>query len=129
MEYLFVIAMVIRGELESLSTLLHDFQIIDDSGPNHCLGNRHPILLWKKEKLDSDQQAIARACLLFEKWRFQLNFDPYVSDGYIKTGHALLHSIDKDQAIWSEIENIEYLFDGVKSSNQEYQEYGIFVGE
>lgn len=125
MNYLFIAPIVIRGELESLSSPLDNFKIIDDSGPKRTPGNRHSIILWNKIEFNSDEEAIEYVKELNGNWRYSLNFDSYLRDGYIKTGHLMLHSIEKDSSIWSENEDIDYVFDGVKSRNKEYKEYGI----
>lgn len=126
MKYLIVIAMVIRGELESLSLPLDKFTIIDSSGPDHTPGNSHSILCYKKEELSSDQEAIEYVQTL-SKWRRSLIFDSYLRDGYIKSGHMLLHSISDNCAVWSEYEDrISYLFDSKESDNYIYvTEYDI----
>lgn len=125
MKYLFVIAVVIRGELVSLSHPLEGFQIIDNSGPDHTLGNSHSLLLWKQVEYNSDQEAIVEAQRL-DRWQYSLNYDIYLRDGYVKSGHLLVHSIDHDCSIWNDSEiPLSYLFDGVGSSNEEYRRYGI----
>lgn len=127
MNYLFIVAIVIRGELKSLLSPLQDFEIIDESGPEHTPGNRHPIILWKEQSFKSDVEAIEYVEQLKVNWRSSLNFDSYFRDGYIKFGHLMLHSIKKNSSIWSEVEDKNYVFDGVKSTNKMYKEYGIIT--
>ncbi len=136
--YLVICALIIRGELEELVGPLQDFNIIDNSGPDHTIGNSHSLLFWKKLNFFNHSEAIYYVAGLSKNWenggtwRQAIRYDSYLRDGYIKSGHMLLHSTKDNIAIWTEFPvsndlKIDYLFDGKKSRNNVYCDYGIEI--
>lgn len=120
--YLIVIPTIIRGELESLMEPIESFGFVED--PPNFPGNAHPLLIWNKYYL-SEEDVIAIAKNLSKNWMRGLKFNEHLRDGYVKSGHVLVHFVDADTSIWSELDDLDYLYDGISSTNLTYKEYGI----